>query len=83
VSGTLTPDATGGFHLQGTYLSQPAYRRHPTGHWIWSPDAGANFFLSTAPGNALGPFWTKAAPITGNYAPQNGAVGTAAVAAPP
>jgi hypothetical protein len=83
VSGTLTPDATGGYHEQGTHNGYPSYRRHPAGHWLWAVPGGANKFISPAPDDTTSPMWARSGTWNGTYAPQNGAVGTATVASPP
>ena len=42
VGGTLTPDATGYYSVNGTFEGNPAYERVGGGYWLWF-DSGVHF----------------------------------------
>jgi len=79
VTGTLTPDATAGYVINGKFPAAAntlSYQTLNGSYWIWFD--GSDWIISTARGDISGPHWLSATQ-TGAFAPLNGAVGTATV----
>ena len=84
VTGDLAPDAIGHYHEQGTVGGEHAYRRHPSGFWLWWHDVNLEWNISEVPDvlGALG--WTSdGAVIEDTYHAYGTATGTPTVAAYP
>jgi len=82
ITGTLTPDATGSYILNGAYGGRNAYMRTDGAYWIWSGE-GAAWAVSPTAGSLAGPSWQRiGATIEGaNYTAYQTSTGTATVAA--
>jgi hypothetical protein len=89
VTGTINPNATGNFHLEGTYNGKPYYARLDHAYFLaWGEyNNRATWVISDALPLTAHPLWfrtsTAATPPTTTYNPAQGATGTATVAAGP
>lgn len=80
VTGTLNPDATGTYHLDGLYGPDPLWKRDDDAYYLWRYAALHRYRISDAPGNPT-PSWIRLNDRYGTYAPDHGATGTATVTA--
>jgi len=83
VIGTLTPDATGYYSVNGTFLDQPAYERVGGGYWLWHDNSTyitSGWIISVNKGDS-GNLWAQDMDTTiiyNNYTPLD-VTGTASV----
>ena len=79
VSGSLTPDATGLFELSGGSGGKPAFERTDEAYFLWFDITVPCWYISESFFD-ITPAWQKlSTEILGEYAPINGAIGTATV----
>lgn len=88
MTGTINPNATGDFHLEGTYNGKPSYARLDHAYTIWYRFIYRYHIwtISPTPGDLANPLWlysnrTDTGPESTNYLPDIGATGTATVEA--
>lgn len=80
VTGTVSPNCTGGYHVQGTHDGEPVYRRHPTGFWLWYFTGTDHWVLSVDPPNGMPDnCWRRQPDIEGAYTPIGTNTGTPTV----
>lgn len=90
VTGTLTPDATGGYVETGTYDALPYFKHATSDYWIYHQSGGFDNYVlrDAAPGEGHGFSWELAfftgATVTGEYQPSGapGSEGVATVSTP-
>ena len=83
-AGIISPDATGNYHLQGTFGGQPYYRSHPSGFFILWDSVNLQYIISATLEDDPANRWTGLeASILGDYASEGAHTGTANVTAAP
>jgi len=84
VTGTITPDATGDYFVDGVYNGFPCYRNATSTFWIWYLPGTPAWVICAIKGNIFIPGWVGAEDqIETSYEPGNGAIGIATVSAVP
>jgi hypothetical protein len=80
ITGTLSPDCTGNYYVNGSYGGYAKYTRADEAYELWQTSA-TQYVISTAAGDPSVHSWVKnSAGITGSYAAWLSATGTATVA---
>lgn len=80
VTGTITPDATGGYNQNGTYGGQPAYERSDGAYWITTGAFGFWYIGVTQGGGGSSGYWFNTTGKLGTYTAQPTFAGTPTVA---
>jgi hypothetical protein len=78
-SGTLSPDATGTFHLQGIYNSQPYFHNSDKTYYLWYDSAAGFWYISILLGTVGAAYWEGTAYDDPAFQPQGTATGVATI----
>ena len=80
VTGTLTPDCTGGYFEHGTFDGKPLYRKDNSSWYIYWDEYEAGWVIQQEYGSVESDYWVRHYPNPfGEYEPGEPGFGTATV----